>query len=236
MSTPEIQKPQPNSLSMAFTTSASEAVANPNLTDFERSLFADGVYVYDPSTEHADAESDIARSATWYRDNPYWDEQRTRDSLSRDVFQKRWELAWKQHFSGQVPKDWEMWHAPMDNIGQAGERGLQLSGTLIDAAVSHDHHLVANKAGTLQDLNTHQLAIAFARKLPGWNIDQIVEAQVTRGMSQKQVAEARKMAEEIRKRMSDGTIQLGSGTPETTQPTTAKRTVKGLLKGVVSRG
>lgn len=36
--------------------------------------------------------------------------------------------------------------------------------------------------------------------------------------------------------MSDGTIQLGSGTPEIAQPATHKRTVKGLLKGVVSRG
>ncbi len=197
MLTPEKQTPQSDSLEMVLASPVSEAVANPGTTDFERSLFADGVYVYDPAAEHANAEGDIARSADWYKNNPYWDEQR-QDSLSRDVFQKRWELAWKQHFSGQVPKDWEMWHAPMDDIEEAGRRGVQLSGTLVDAAVSHNHHVVTNKAGTLQDLNTHQLAIAFARELPPWNIGQIVEAQVKRGMSEKQVAEARKMAEEIR--------------------------------------
>lgn len=236
MSLPEIQKPQSDSLELVLASPVSEAVANPTVTDFERGLFADGVYIFDPTAEHADAEGDIARSAEWYKNNPYWDEQRTTDSLSRDIFQKRWELAWKQHFSGQVPKDWEMWHAPMDDIEEAGRRGLQLSGTLIDAAVSHDHHLVTNKAGTLQDLNTHQLAIAFARELPPWNIGQIVETQLKRGMTDKQVSEARKMGEDIRKRMSAGTIQLGSGTPEITHTAPQKRTVKGLLRGVVSRG
>lgn len=234
MSTPEIQQPQSDSPAVVLASPASEVVANPNVTDFERNLFADGVYVYNPAAELADAESDIARMTAWYRDN--WDIQRAHDSLSDDVSQKRWELSWKQHFSGQVPKDWEMWDAPMMDVEQAGKRGLQLSETLIDAAISHEHHLVANTAGTLQDLNTHQLAIAFARELPRWNIDEIVEAQVKRGMSGKQVAEARRMAEDIRKRMSKGTIQLRSETPEITQPTPRKRTIKGVLKGTVSYG
>lgn len=236
MSLPEKQIPQSDSLELVLAPPVTEAVANPSVSDFERTLFADGVYIFDPATEQVDAESDIARSAEWYKNNPYWDEQRTHDSLSRDVLEKRWELAWKQHFSGQVPKDWKMWHGPIEDIEEAGKRGLQLSGTLIDAAVSHDHHLVANKAGTLQSLNTHQLAVAFARELPPWNIGQIVEAQVKRGMTEKQVSEARRMAEDIRSRMSAGTIQLGSGTPEISHTAPQKRTVKGILKGVVSRG
>ena len=49
-------------------------------------------------------------------------------------------------------------------------------------------------------------------------------------------AERRGLNEDIRKRMSAGTIQLGSGTPEISDTAPQKRTVKGLLRGVVSRG
>ncbi|MEI7521877.1 MAG: hypothetical protein WCJ86_00185 [Candidatus Saccharibacteria bacterium] len=236
MTLPETQKPKSENLELVLASPVKETLANPNVSDLERSMFTDGVYIFDPSTEHSVAEDDIASRAEWYKNNPHWDEDRTRGSLSRDIVSKRWELAWKQHFSGQVPKDWEMWYEPVQDIEEAGSRGVQLSGTLIDAAVSHDHHLVANKAGTLQGLNTHQLAVAFARGLPAWNIGDIVEAQRQRGMSEEQIAEAKEMAVDIRRRMSDGTVQLGSGTPEISQAIPPKRTVKSLLKGVVSRG
>jgi hypothetical protein len=199
MSLPEKQTTRVESIELVLASPRTELIEDPTLSEFERSLFSEGVYVFEPTIDYADAEGEIASSADWYDNNPYWDDEQTRDSINRDVFQKRWELAWKQHFSGKVPKDWEMWHAPMDDIEEAGNRRIQLSSTLIDAAVSHDHHLVANKVGTLQDLNTHQLAIAFARELPPWNIGQIVEAQVKRGMSEEQVDEARKLAEEISK-------------------------------------
>lgn len=99
------------------------------VSDFERSLFKDGAYFYDPEAEQMDAENDIARIAQWYGENPYWDEQRTKDSLDRDIFFARWELAWKQHFSGLVPKHWEIWYGAMDDVEEAGRRKIQLSTT-----------------------------------------------------------------------------------------------------------
>lgn len=236
MSSNKNQIPKAESLELVLDSPDNDRLGSSDLSDFERSLFADGVYIFDPAAEHDLAENDIARLAAWYGRNPYWNEQRTSESIRGDIFEKRWDLAWKQHFSGQVPKDWRLWHGPMNDIEDASRGGIQLSGTLIDAAVSHTHHLVANIAGKLQSLNTHQLAVAFARDLPPWNIEEIVEAQRERGMSTEQIAEARKLSEEIRRRMSQGTTQLGTGTPEISKPETSRRGIKGILKGVVNRG
>lgn len=205
------------------------------ISDYEQGLFANGVYTYDPNSEIDRAEDSIRSHSDWLK-RAGWSEDRSSDSLNYDITHQRWELAWKQHFSGRVPKQWRIWHGAMHDVEVAGERDVQLSDTLIDAAVSHSHHLVTNAAGKHQVLNTHQLAIAFARDLPPWNLDEIVSSQIEKGMTQDQIREARKLSEEIRKRMASGTIQIGMGDPELPPTPKPKRHAKGILRGVISRG
>jgi hypothetical protein len=234
MTNPEINTPQSDKLALILSSPPVEESHISNITDYERSLFDDGIYIIDLSTELADAERDIAHTVEYYNNHPSYKRQDGL-SLEKEIIKKRWALAWGDRFNGQVPDGWAGGGSlVMQDIEEAGKRGIQLSTTLIDAAVSHRSDLVGRHAGVFQNLNTHQLAIIFARDLPALAMSQVVEEQVKRGMTDEQLSEARKLAEIIRQRMAAGVSQLSSGESSDTKTPAQSPKLAGVLKGIVS--
>jgi hypothetical protein len=73
--------------------------------------------------------------------------------------------------------------------------------------------LVANKVGKGQRLNTRQLAWLFVRPdFPDWNRDEILTAQRKMGVSEDDLREVTRMADEVRKQARKRS--LGSYFPE----------------------
>jgi hypothetical protein len=218
MTNPEINTPQSDKLALILSSPPVEESHISNITDYERSLFDDGIYII----------------VEYYNNHPSYKRQDGL-SLEKEIIKKRWALAWGDRFNGQVPDGWAGGGSlVMQDIEEAGKRGIQLSTTLIDAAVSHRSDLVGRHAGVFQNLNTHQLAIIFARDLPALAMSQVVEEQVKRGMTDEQLSEARKLAEIIRQRMAAGVSQLSSGESSDTKTPAQSPKLAGVLKGIVS--
>lgn len=144
----------------------------------------------------------------WLR-HPAW-VTRAQGVLTDLISSERWDLAWKQAFSGKVPKSWYIWHGVKDSFNEAGKRGIQLSPTLVNAGVSHDHHLVVNETGKSQKLSPEQLGLVLGRDdIPLWNSDQIITAQRDKGMTDKEFDEARAYAVEVREKIEEARHKRG---------------------------
>jgi hypothetical protein len=90
----------------------------------------------------------------------------------------------------------------MDDFEKAREQKVGLNHTLVDAGITHPHHLVANEVGKGQRLDTKQLAWLFVRPdFPEWKLNEILTAQKQKGVGSKEIKAAQKLAEEIRERM-----------------------------------
>lgn len=80
------------------------------------------------------------------------------------------------------------------------------------------------------------MAIALARELPQWNINQVLEAQRSFGMTDDNMREAHDLAKEIRKHMTDGTIQLASGSSDVRDVEQQSPIIRGVLSEVIENG
>lgn len=145
--------------------------------EFEKNLFRGGVYHFDFDRDVRELEMDVMRTKAWYDSNPYWDEKRTAESMTSDINDARYELTWRKQFDGQIPSRWINWIDIKNDFEQAGKLSLQLNDDLINAGITHPHHLVANEVGKFQKLNMTQLVAVLARPgIPGWNEQQIIGA------------------------------------------------------------
>ena len=171
----------------------------PPKSDFERELFKDGVYEFDFDKEIKDSEHSYVRYRDWLQ-HPGW-VSRAPAMLADFISSENWDLAWKQAFSGRVPKSWGILHGPMEAFPEAAKRNIQLSPTLVNAGVSHDHHLVVNETGKSQKLSPEQLGLVLGRDdIPPWNSDQVIAAQKAKGMTNQEFNEAEVYAAEVREK------------------------------------
>lgn len=172
--------------------------------EFENRLFDGGVYHFDIDQDVEELRMDAVRVKTWFDGNPGWDKKRTADDMVRHMNDSRYELAWRKQFDGKIPRRWLDWRDIGDDFKKAGKEGLQLSDGLINAGITCPHHLVANTVGKSQRLNLAQLVAALARPgIPPWNEDEIVEAQLRKGLNRADLRKARERAEEIKRKMRD---------------------------------
>lgn len=186
-----------NPLSKIFGSSAPKDLATVASSDFERDLFKDGVYEFDFDKEVDRASEHYQSKKEWLR-HPMW-VGRAQEVLVDLVTSEQWELAWKQAFSGRIPKSWHIWHGPHHDFEEAGAKNVQLSPTLVNAGVSHDHHLVVNEAGKSQKLSPEQLGLVLGRDdIPPWNSNEIIAAQKAKGMISEEYEVAKAYAEKVR--------------------------------------
>jgi hypothetical protein len=180
----------------------------PTAPDFEKGLFKDGVYEFIFDKEIDKSEESYYRMKDWLR-HPGW-VSRAQGVLTDLVSSERWDLAWKQAFSGKIPKSWSIWYGLTDSFKEAGKRNIQLSPTLVNAGVSHDHHLVVNETGKSQKLSPQQLGLVLGRDdIPLWNSNEIISAQRAKGMTSKEYHEARTYAEEVREKIRKARSKQG---------------------------
>ena len=178
----------------------SKEVTTPS-SNFEQEIFRGGVYHFDFDRELANSEGQYSSYKGWL------DQHRTPDRAKRSlqdfIGSERHEIMWKQFFDGVIPKRWgETWHNPIRDLEEAGKRKVQLSELLVNAGVSHSHHLVVNEAGKNQRLNPKQLGLVLARDdIPAWNSDEVIASQKAKGMTKQEISKARKIASEIKARM-----------------------------------
>lgn len=106
------------------------------------------------------------------------------------------ERIWEQHFSGKVPKSWEMWYGAVRNFEEGGSK----DSLLVEAAVLHPHYLVGREAGMSQRLTSEQLAVIIYRDdFPYWAKEEIYEAQQQMGVSTGEFREAQECARRFAK-------------------------------------
>jgi hypothetical protein len=205
-------------LSGGFGLSNTKDITPSHLTpsDFEKSLFKDGVY-------HFDFDSEIRKSEGGYRSYQEWlrraQPSNEKSSLADFIGSERHGLLWKQYFNEHIPLPWgTVWYEVQHDFKEAGVRGIQLSKGLVDAGISHSHHLVVNEAGKSQRLNPVQLGLVLGRDdIPGWNSSEVIEAQKVKGMTAQEFEKANAIAREIRakiRRTKDKEKQLTSPQPQ----------------------
>lgn len=167
--------------------------------DFERHLFRGGVMQFELEKDASEVENNFVRSKDWYENHPALPVDMKTNEVVRLTEEGHFDLAWRKHFSGRAPERWKTWTEASSDFQEARKRRIQLSQELIDAGVSHPHHLVANEVGLGQSLNVNQLAMVMARPaMPQWNINQIVESQKKRGVSDSIIEKARDIAERVK--------------------------------------
>ena len=185
----------------------------PTQPDFEKELFKNGVYQFDIDKEIQKSEEYYRSKKDWLR-HPGW-VSRAQDVLADLVSSESWDLAWKQAFSGKIPKSWAIWYGLTDSFEKAGERNVQLSPTLVNAGISHTHHLVVNETGKNQKLTAEQLGLVLGRvdDIPPWNSEQIITAQKAKGMTQEEFRKAEEFAKVVREKIRKARSKRAQLTP-----------------------
>ena len=204
----------------------SSEIETPPRSFFEEGLFADGAYIYDAEKEITVAEGEVVRR----RKKVAYEERLVAKGTFRreivdyqgvdeEIFCQRWDLTWREHFSGLIPEKWgAKWnsnnHAIRD-FGRAGESGVQLSPALVYAGLLHHSKHVLMSVAESQLLDEEQLSICFLRiafsPLPYGStlrsnmaakaeMRMILEAQRGKGVSEEQIAKAKESAQERAKR------------------------------------
>lgn len=122
--------------------------------------------------------------------------------------------AWCSEFSGKIPENWAVnkdnaMRNPAMNIindmRRAAENDVQLSPTLLDAAVTYPDVGIAFQVATYQKLNPFQLSFALAIVSPNLNLERenknrerIIDAQRDIGASEAVILEAQKIIQNAR--------------------------------------
>jgi hypothetical protein len=171
--------------------------------NFERDLFRSGTLDFNLEKYVVEANKSLERTRQWYGQGG-WDEKRAAESFARDIQDAHYDLIWQQSFSGKVPRHWDIWYNVQNDFEKAREQKATLSPTLVDAGISHPHHLVANAVGKGQRLDARQIAWLFVRPdFPEWNREQIIAAQRDMGVKDEDIQAGMRMAEEVRGSMKE---------------------------------
>lgn len=114
-------------------------------------------------------------------------------------------IKWKHYFIKKgIPKSWDIWYDVIHTFENAATNNEQLDNDLINAGISHPHHLVALETAKSQKLSTTQLAYVFIRELPKWNFDEIIQFQREKGMTDADIKEAEEYAKEYKGKLETG--------------------------------
>lgn len=189
-----------DSLNKIISQSTPKDMAFTNQSAFEKELFKDGIFEFDFDKEIDKSEDSYFRMKDWLR-HPGW-VTRAKGVLSDLVTSERWGIAWKQAFTGKIPKSWHIWYNVMESFEEADKKGVQLNPILVSAGISHEHHIVVNRTGKSQKLTPEQLGLVLGRDdIPEYNSEEIVSAQKRKGMTEKEYKEARIYAAEVREKI-----------------------------------
>ena len=131
-------------------------------SDFERSLYNDGVYneSEDSMLEKAHKRKMLMRD--WYSDKdlPIYDELH---SVMRVDMAAEWDLSWMETYKGKVPSGWDSWIGVSDTFREAGKERVQLSDELIAAGLMHHHWQVVSIVLETQSLSFENLLLLKER-------------------------------------------------------------------------
>lgn len=154
------------------------------------------------------AKEDLDSFEKWLR-STHTSEEEIKTELEERKQDLMLEIKWKYYFKGRnIPSSWDIWYNVSETFTEAAKNKEELSTDLIDAGISHPHHLVAYETGKTQRLNTRQLAYLFIRELPFWNFEEIIEAQTEKGMTDQDLEEAKKYAEEYKERLEKEKLDI----------------------------
>lgn len=139
-------------------------------SDFEKNLFADGLFEGDFSTGQDVRDEHIA-------------------NLLSDLFggrQKALTLMrykWLKHFNGRIPARWTTYWDPCKDIEVAGKQHVRLSSVLLDAGISHPNPYAPLYTAKYHKLDEYQLGIVLIREMPGgpWAHKEAIEKQKALG-------------------------------------------------------
>lgn len=99
-------------------------------------------------------------------------------------------VIWLEHFKGRVPARWDRWGDIIGDFGKAKEASVQLSPTLIDAGVTHWHHVVVATVAKTQRLTPIQIAMALEAGDAKWFREDILNGQEEMGTPIEDIREA----------------------------------------------
>jgi hypothetical protein len=184
--------------------------------DFYQRIWEGGAMEFDPEKVAGELQGEFQERRQWYDehfDGVWWKP----DGIARIREEAAYGFAWRRQFAGRIPARWLDWIKCTKDFEEAGNRNIQMSEVLLNAAVSHPNHLVARTVGETQTLNTEQLTVVLASPLMAeWNALDILAAQRKRGVSEKVIEEAEKRAREIRSRsQKQGHSGVGDGGSKT---------------------
>lgn len=138
------------------------------ISNFERDLFIDGVYIFNPKEEKKNLKNILLEIRN---DNEYM--------VDLEITNYNWKLA----FSGIIPKRWEKFGNVVEDFERARNQKIQLSPMLVVAGITHCHPHVVHMAGITQELSGLQEDFIRKKyeigKISRSQCEEILEAQGT---------------------------------------------------------
>ncbi len=168
---------------------------------FEQELFREGKLHFN-FDDYAQKTRRYLKKTEDFCQEGYFDENISAEMMAREYEYAYQGLVWRQRFSGEVPKSWDIWYNTKKDFEKAKEEKVRLSSKLIDAGITYPHHIVALEVAKSQILNLRQLTWVFVRPdLPGWARSKIFESQLKKGVNEETIEAAKKKAEEVREKI-----------------------------------
>lgn len=168
--------------------------------EFEERIFAGGVYHFDFEKSVKELGLVLLIKQEWSWQNTYWSMEKVTEYIQEEMDFAGYQLGWRAQFDGKIPKSWLDWRDAMNDFIEVQNLGFQLSDNLINAGVTYPYNMVAEAVGISQRLNETQLTAILAR--PGMlqlSIDEIIEAQFAKGLTEDILRKAQARAEEIKR-------------------------------------
>lgn len=165
-------------------------------TDFEKNIFNDGIYVFNLNDE-VPRPDDRQNLEVWLNEPDFSDQADL--ALAEITSSNHHELAWKNAFSGLIPKNWQDWFGAYETFRDAGAQNVQLSPLLINAGISHFNSQVVIMAGSTQKLTPDQLGLIIGNGefLKG-GLNRVISAQKRKGMSDSDLQTAEVYGERVK--------------------------------------
>jgi hypothetical protein len=141
------------------------------LSKFEKNLFIDGKYKFNPDRENHDTISEFMSSVGWWFQNPNYGSM---GNLSKSIEKARLSLIddyfWKKTFDGEIPKKWaQEWYEVERDLIKIKESDHKLSSRLAYAALTYPHWAATLAVADIQSLTPNLYGIALAQiKLEKW--------------------------------------------------------------------
>ncbi len=166
-----------------------------------RLTFSEGIV---EKTE-TDYREGLERSMKFWEGKPFF-VRSIAQAVERDKAELRWDLLWRQAFSGVVPESWSDWKKAEQDFLRAGRTQASLSDVFMYAGLTYPDWRVVCAAAMVQKLNTHQLAILLvqyhAKRLNVGGFTDAMAFQREKGIGEQDVREAERLAGEILRKMT----------------------------------